>query len=291
MKYICLRLTIAAVVAVSLVAPAQALIRRGNTWPINLGITGARGDLKPDAPKTIVVVEILKNSPAFGKLKLGDKIIGVNGKAFSTPHKFGYGMKKFGYEGPLMDFGNALEASQGTKLNGKFTLTVMRSDEKKTIELKLPTKYGQFSKTFPFNCAKTDKILQELNTFLIKRQNDDGSWHRRPHYNMFASLALLASGDKKYLPAVKRAMKYMAERTNNKIDYGGYDCWKNGLYGVALAEYYLATKEKWVLKELEEINEWLVKAQFSKNYRRNRGIGGWGHRPTNRPGGNGYGPI
>ena len=291
MKSLGLKISLTAVLFLCFTSQSMALVKSGNLWPINLGITGALGDLKPDAPTTIVVTEVLQNTPAFGRLQVGDKIIGVNGKLFRTPHKFGYGMKKFGYEGPLMDFGNALEESQGTKLKGKLTLTVVRGQEKKTVLLQLPMKYGQFSKTYPFRCAKTDKILKELYTYLIDQQKENGSWHGRPHYNTFASLALLSSGDKKYLPAVKRAMKYMASVTNDKIDYGGYDCWKNGLHGVALAEYYLATKEKWVLKELDEINRWLVKAQFSKNYRNNRGIGGWGHRPTDRPGGNGYGPI
>lgn len=272
-------------------SPSQALIKGGNNWPINLGITGALGDLKPDAPTTIVITHILPDTPAHGQLKVGDKIIGVNGRPFKTPHKFGYGMQKFGYEGPLMDFGNALEESQGTKLNGKFTLDILRGSTKKTVELKLSTKWGQFSKTFPYRCKKTDIILNDLYEYLLKTQKRDGSWHGRPHYNMFASLALLASGKKEHLPAVKRATQFMARSTNDQIDYRGYDCWKQGLYGVALGEYYLATKERWVLKELDEINRWLVKAQFEKHYRSGKGMGGWGHRPAHRPGGNGYGPI
>ena len=85
------------------------------------------------------------------------------------------------------------------------------------------------------------------------------------------------------VPAVAKAMRFFAENTNDKIDYRGYDCWKYGLYGVCLAEYYLKTREKWVLKELGEINRWLVKAQFEKAYRRGQGAGGWGHRPSGRP--------
>ncbi|MGF1581624.1 MAG: DUF6288 domain-containing protein [Gemmataceae bacterium] len=286
-----LKCCLALALALSASTPSWALIRNGNRWPINLGITGLRADLKPNAPKTLVVVEVLPNTPAEGKVMKGDQIVGVNGRPFEIAHKFGYGMKKFGYEGPMMDFGNALEESQGPKLNGRLTLDVIRGNEKSVITLKLPTKYGQYSKTYPFDCKKTDIILGELYTYLLRKQREDGSWHGRPHYNFFASMALLASKQKKYFPAVKQAMKYMGERTNDRIYYRGYDCWKNGLYGIALGEYYLATKEKWVLRELDEINRWLVKAQFAENYRRGRGMGGWGHRPANRPGGNGYGPI
>ncbi|MHC4503772.1 MAG: DUF6288 domain-containing protein [Planctomycetota bacterium] len=259
-------------------------------WFINLGITGARAILPDDSPTVLKVAYVFRNTSAYGKLKVGDKIVGANGKPFKTPHKFGYGVKFFGYEGPMMDFGNALEESQG-KLKGKLTLDVVRGDETKKVELRIGTKYGTFSRTYPSGCAKTDLILRECYAYLLKRQKSNGSWHGRPHLNAFAALALLSTGRKEHMAAVERAMKYMASSTNDKIDYGGLDCWKYGLYGVCLGEYYLATGEKWVLEELEEINRWLLKSQFIDHYRKNQGAGGWGHRPRNRPGGNGYGPI
>ena len=69
----------------------------------------------------------------------------MDGKPFTTPHKFGYGMEKFGYEGPMMDLGNALDESQGLRLNGKMILQIIRGQKRQQIELKLPTKYGSFS--------------------------------------------------------------------------------------------------------------------------------------------------
>jgi len=261
-------------------------------WFINLGLTGARAKLTAKNPKALEVMYVFKGTPAYGKLAVGDMIVGVNGKPFATPHKHGYGMKKFGYEGPMMDFGNALEVSQGDPAaKGVLTVTVTRKGKTKRIEMKIPTKYGRYSGTYPSDCRKSDIILREACAYLLKRQRADGSWSGRPHINAFAALALLSCGDKQYMPAVKKAMRQMAKTTNDKIDYGGLDCWKYGLYGICLSEYYLATKEKWVLKELEEINTWLSKSQFKKVYRRGQGTGGWGHRPVDRPGGNGYGPF
>jgi hypothetical protein len=259
-------------------------------WYINLGITGARAMVPDDAPTVLQVAYVFRSTPASAKLKVGDRIVGANGRAFTTPHKFGYGMDKFGYEGPLMDFGNALEESQGPKLEGRLTLDVERDGEKTEVEIRLPTKYGQFSRTYPFDCRKTDIILEELYAYLIKRQNG-GSWSGRPHINAFAALALLSSGRKEHMAAAERAMRHFAGSTNDVINYGGLDCWKYGLYGVCLSEYYLTTGEKWVVPELEEINKWLLKAQFTEHYQKEKGKGGWGHRPKDRPGGNGYGPI
>lgn len=253
-------------------------------WYINLGITGARAMIRDDVQKVLEIMFVFKGTPAFGKLKVGDKVVGVNGRRFVTPHKFGYGVDKFGYEGPMMDFGNALEVSQGPKLRGKLTLNVLRGGRPVRVELKVPTKYGSYAKTYPYDCAKTDRILAELYPYIVRRQRDNGLWSGRPHINAFATLALMASGQRKYMPAVNKAVRAMAASTDARINFGGLSAWKYGMYGAVLGEYHLLTGEKWVLRELQEINEWLAKGQ-SPN-------GGWGHRPWNFDGeGNGYGAI
>ncbi len=75
-------------------------------WYINLGLTGARAKLTQEDPKVLLAMFVFQDAPARGKLEKGDKIVGANGRPFETPHKFGYGMGKFGYEGPMMDLGN-----------------------------------------------------------------------------------------------------------------------------------------------------------------------------------------
>ena len=251
-------------------------------WYINLGITGARAMIRLDAPRILEVTYVFSNTPAAGQLKVGDKITGVSGTTFSEPHKFGYGVQYFGYEGPIMEFGNALDDAQ-SKSNGRLSVDVIRGEKRQSVVLDLGTKYGSFSKNYPYDCRKSELILNELYAYLVKMQRSDGLWHGRPHINAFAALALLGSGKKALLPAAKKAARAMAASTDDKISYGGLDCWKYGLYGTYLGEYYLLTREEWVLSELQEINSWLHKAQMSN--------GGWGHRPANRPGGNGYGAI
>jgi hypothetical protein len=251
-------------------------------WFINLGITGARAKILREAPNILEVTYVFEKTPAFGKLEVGDKIVAANGKPFTEAHKFGYGPDFFGYEGPMMDFGNALEEAQG-KLNGKLTVDLIRGAEEIEVPITLSTRYGAFSENYPYACRKTDIILEELVAYLLAMQKPDGTWHGRPHINAFAALALLGSGDKTALPAAKRAAEACARETNDRVSYGGLDCWKYGLYGTYLGEYYLITKEEWVLPELDEINRWLHKAQMAN--------GGWGHRPADRPGGNGYGAI
>ncbi len=253
-------------------------------WFINLGITGARAKIPDDQPKVLEVTFVFKDTPAAGLLRVGDKIVGVNGRLFTTPHKFGYGVDKFGYEGPMMEFGNALEASQGKTLNGKLAIEIVRDAQRKRVDLKLPTKYGAYSKTYPYNCPKTDRVFAELCAYLVRKQRDNGMWSGRPHINAFATLALMGANRKEYMPAIRKAVREMARSTTTEISAGGLSCWRYGMYGTVLSEYYLMTGEKWVPTELQEINEWLFKAQAPN--------GGWGHRPWIVVGeGNGYGPI
>ena len=133
---------------------------------INLGPTGARATLES---KSFTVKYLFEGSPAEGKLKLDDVITGVNGKPFAVPHTFGHHMtrmKKFpeiGYEGPLMDFGNAIEESEGA--DGKLTLMVIRNE--KPIEVVIALKaIGKFSNTYPFNCKKSALLAKGAADYL-----------------------------------------------------------------------------------------------------------------------------
>lgn len=251
-------------------------------WFINLGLTGARGKIETDAPTVMEVTYVYDDTPASGRLAAGDRIVGANGTRWTEPHRFGYGMGIFGYDGPMMSFGNALEAAQAD--DGVLRLMVERGDDTLLVEIPIGTEYGAYGAAYPFDCEKTTRVLAETCAYLASRQGDDGHWHRgRPHIDVFAALALLGSGDAEYRGHVDRAAWAFAQNTNDVIDYGGLDCWKYTLYGIFLAEYYLATEQAWVIPELEEINRWLEKAQMED--------GGWGHRPANRPGGNGYGSF
>jgi hypothetical protein len=257
-------------------------------WFINLGLTGARARIPDDRPRVLEVTYVFEGTPAHGRLRAGDQILGANGRVFTTPHKFGYGVEKFGYEGPMMAFGNALEQSQTRAFGGRLLLGVVRDGRPQIVHLQLPTTYGAYAATYPYDCPKTDRILGELYAWLLKEQRPDGTWHGRPHINAFAALALMGSPDPAHRPAVEKAVRAMAGQTSATIDFRGLDCWKYTLYGIVLAEYDLLTGEAWVRPELEEINTWLAAAQAP--------TGGWGHRPwiepgTDTPHGNGYGPF
>ena len=120
--------------------------------------------------------------------------------------------------GPISELAHVLEECQGAEGKGKLSLTLRRGNETREVVLDIGQKYGTYAATYPGTCAKSDRILAELLQYLVEHQTKDGSFGD-PVHNTFAPLALLASGDAKYLPAVELNVRYhcrgLAPRTND----------------------------------------------------------------------------
>ena len=273
-------------------------------WFYNLGITGLRAQLVADEPKALLVKYVFPKTPASGQVAVGDVITGAGRKPFAHPHRNGYGMKVFGADGPISEFADALEACQGAASKGKLALTLRRGSATREVVLNVGQKYGTYAATYPGNCAKSKLILGELLEYLVKHQAADGSFGN-PVHNTFAPLALLASGDPRYLPAVERCVRYYCRTTHAKDDLRSFDLinWHYMGAAIVLSEYYLATKQAWVLAELQEVHDFLARSQYLDMSQINPkskqthpdtypkgprdSHGGWGHNP----GFEGYGPI
>ena len=270
-------------------------------WYYNLGLSGMRVELVEEAPTQLLVKHVFKGSPADGKVQVGDFLVGAGSKAFKTPHRNGYGMDVFGAQGPLLDFAVALEDCQRRSNKGRLHLDLLRGEKKLDVTLKVERKYGTFGAAYPLDCKKSELILDELLTYLIDQQGEDGSFGIAPH-NTFAPLALLASGKTKHMAAVKRNVQWHA-RTTKAVDEGSLINWRYMTAGIVMSEYYLATGEKWVLPELQEVYDFLHSTQYTDLAQVSKRVqethpdavprdamdshGGWGHNP----GYEGYGPI
>ena len=214
---------------------------------VNLGPTGARAILKE---KSFVVKYVFPKSPAHNKLNIDDEIIGVNDKMFTTKHIFGkqYGMGyAVGYEGPIMDFGTAIEDSEGR--DGILKLAVIRNGKETTVKVPLPA-VGRFSKTYPLKCPKSDKLVADAMQYLLKHTEDFGS---QCHARGTAGLALLSQG------RLEEA-KAMAASWNKAPGEGAWT-WPIAYQCIFLSEYYLKTKDKSVLGTIQLLVARLYEAQ------------------------------
>ena len=270
-------------------------------WYYNLGVTGLRVQLVADAPRHLLVKHVFEGTPAHRKVQVGDVITGAGGAPFETEHRNGYGMDVFGPDGPILETARALEACVGEEGEGRLALSLLRDGEPLEVELRLGGDLGAFADTFPADCRETARVLDGLLDYLVEHQRDDGSWGSPPR-DMFAPLALLASGERRYREAVEKCARFHA-RTTSAEDRSSLINWRYMAAAIVLSEYHLATGERWVLPELQEVHDFLVSSQYVDLAQRNPRAkethphswpedpldshGGWGHNP----GFEGYGPI
>ncbi|MFN0008090.1 MAG: DUF6288 domain-containing protein [Planctomycetota bacterium] len=270
-------------------------------WYYNLGLSGLRVELVEKAPTQLVVRYVFEGSPAEGKVEIGDALIGAGGRPFATPHRNGYGMDKFGAHGPVLDFANALEACQGREADGQLALSVLRAGKEREVKLAIGRRYGAFAATFPAECKKSERILGDLLAYLVKAQQEDGSFGD-PVVNTFAPLALLASGRPEHRECVERNARFHA-RTTKPVDDESLINWRYMTAAIVMSEYHLATGKAWVVPELVEVRDFLYSSQYLSLAQVNPQVkqshpdaypkserqqhGGWGHNT----GFEGYGPI
>lgn len=218
-----------------------------------IGPTGIMAEL---GKNQIQVLAVDAGSPAAGKLKKGDVIIGAGDEKFSKDVR--------------QQIATAIEQAEGADLGGKLTLT-LKGGAKTELQLK---ELGSFSTSAPWDCAKTDAIIAHtadkmLETGEFKKSTVAVGW-----------IGLMATGEDKYLDVVKKELPkqdWAVPQDNQKhaallkgeIDMG-YIGWYWGYQMIALAEYHLLTGDKSVLPALESYALTMVRGQD--------GAGIWGHR-------------
>lgn len=236
----------------------------------NLGATGARGwifcdQLVTTDARQIAVTKVEKGSPADGVLAVGDVLLGVGGNAFT-------------YD-PRTELGKALSLAESEAGGGKLTLTRWRAGETAEVVVKLPV-LGSYSATAPFDCPKSKRILEQGCAALAARMSDlkygQGS-SGEPITRSLNAVALLASGDSKFLPLIKREATWAAGFSEKSMQ-----TWRYGYVMMLLSEYVLATGDDAVLPGLKRLALEAAHGQSA--------VGSWGHgfaRPDGRLGGYG----
>jgi hypothetical protein len=220
----------------------------------NLGATGARGWIHSEKMVTnlarqILVTEVAPDSPAEKLLAVGDVILGVGGKPFV-------------YD-PRTEFGKALTIAESKEGKGRLALTRWRSGKTKEIVIKLPI-LGSYSATAPYHCEKSARLLvQGCEALAASMQARD--YRPNPIPRSLNALALLASGERKYLPLIKREVRWASEYSADTFQtwYYGYVC-------MLLAEYAMATGDDQFMPGLERLALEAAHGQSA--------VGSWGHR-------------
>jgi hypothetical protein len=222
----------------------------------NLGATGARGWIFSDKLVTsdarqIAITAVAAGSPADGVLAVGDVILGVGGKPFSSD--------------PRTELGKALTAAETVAGGGKLALTRWRSGQSADVVVKLPV-LGTYSATAPYECPKSRAILEQGCKALAARM-EDPSYPRaqNPISRSLNALALLASGNPDYLPRVKTEARWAADFKTDS-----FQTWYYGYVIMLLAEYQMATGDDSMMPGMKRLALEAANGQSA--------VGSWGHK-------------
>ena len=230
-------------------------VDRNGTY--NLGATGLRGWIytRPDnyhdsehgrtttRSRQILVTHVGTKSPADGLVKVDDVIIGVAGSLFTDDAR-----KSIAY---------AIQDAEKETSGGILKLTLWRGGKSEEVRIKLRV-MGTYSATAPYNCAKSKLIFDEACKALEMEPLDD-SWN-----GAISGLALMATGDQKFMPKVRELALKMGKKQLNldkPENLKGMVAWNWGYKNIFLCEYYLLTHDQLVVPAIREYTIALAKGQ------------------------------
>ncbi len=199
-----------------------------NLGPVGIGINLIRPGM------TMQINNVEKGSPAeaTGKLQKGQIIESINGRVLKDID-------------PRVILGDIITEAEAR--DGKVVLKIQGAGD---VTVNIPV-MGAYSKTWPENCPKSDKIVRNLADLLAK--DAEPKWG--------SVIFLLSTGEEKDLEVVRRWMK--------DIKSIGAMNWEKGYKGPGLCEYYLRTGDASVLPVIRQMTEELKVHMYS---------GGWSGR-------------
>ena len=207
------------------------------------GPTGIHGH---HSQRDITVTRVAKGSPADGIIKPKMKIVGVNDK------KFGRHLRK--------QLAEAIDLAETVAGKGQLKLMISNG---KSVTLKLQV-LGSYSSTAPYNCKKSEAILnnaQKVQFIDIKSGKSKNTRLGRMYFDLLCQLAL----DGK--TAAKKFANYKWESTDEN---SMFVTWSWGYRIIAMGEYYFLTGDKKVLPHIKTYAVALAKGQDAG--------GIWGHQ-------------
>jgi hypothetical protein len=243
---------------------------KDNKHDWTLGPTGARGwmwgrNLETTRTRQILVTKVDKGSPADGILREGDVILGVDGKLFTKDAR--------------KVFARAVTEAERRENGGRLRLVRWRDGNRRDVTVTIPA-IGAYSRTAPFDCPKTAKIIDAACAFLAKRGFGGGV------PGNVNALGALATGRPEFREMTgEHARKVAPPDMKLGVESGGMAAWGWGYANLFLTEYYLVTKDASVLPAIREYSVNIARGQS--------GVGTWGHGMawTKPNGGKLHGPL
>jgi hypothetical protein len=227
--------------------------------------------------RQFLVSKVEAGSPADGKIKVGDVVLGVDRKPFDSDARKGLSA--------------AIEKAEGG--DGTLSLHVWRSGQIADISIKLMAFGVVHSATCPNVCPKCEALIPVLAEQAKKAAlppKTPGKGQGGLMVPSMYALGMLASGREDLMPDVKayahslcvdsktgKPFKFVVSDEGRRVWYTGYNL-------IFLSEYYMATGDAYVLSTIKELAVGASQGQS--------GVGSYGHRFSSRnPDGSFHGPL
>ena len=236
---------------------------RMSSYP--LGPTGARGWMYVKGQMThesrqILITEVEPGSPAEAVLQNGDVVLGIDGKRFSSDARRALGW--------------AIVEAQKSENKGQLRVTrwrpvadsATRQGVEREVVVQVPV-LGTFSETAPYDCAASEQLMETALERVVEQAKQ-----KRFGRLQESLLALMAVGRPAHMAIVRdylHEVNWASPDFTISVARGSKSAWGNGIHGLILAEYYLATGDEYVLPALRETATKLAMGQS--------GGGLWGH--------------
>jgi hypothetical protein len=197
-------------------------------------------------PFQMQVSRVHKGSPAeaTGKFKVGQTIESINGEKLKDID-------------PRIQLGAIITRAEATDGIIKFMIKQTPEAKAEEVVVNIPV-LGAYSKTWPLNCPKSNKIVR-----------GEAEWLARTRANGLGLglLFLVSTGEEKDLEV---ARSWVRETVANysKIQQLQSSTWNAGYEGIGLCEYYLRTGDETVLPVIEKNADYLKRNMYN---------GAWNH--------------
>jgi hypothetical protein len=260
-------------------APSPALFGRSNggLGPDKLGAGLLGFDALTEHQQTVLtLMEVRPQSAASkAKLKAGDVIVAVAGKPLPL-NDLNPGWEWF-HQSHEAVIGRETEAAL-TAGRPSLPLTILRKGAVEVVALPLDRK-RPFTTMNPADDPEAARLLGDCLDFLVRTQKDDGSWSGDMIRTCYSALALMATGETKHRQRVKKAVDWAMKKYQKPDDYGNLGFWSGAYAGILYSEWHLATGDKSVLKNLDELRDWAINGQHPSAWK----VPALGHGPDGLP--------
>jgi hypothetical protein len=228
-----------------------------------LGFLGASGLFEAERDDIRVLFVHRGGIAGKGGLRVGDIIVGANGKRFE---KATINVDDGG-RGPREGLGMAMDRSLSAP--GKaLTLKVKRRDGTRDLRLSLGDRIP-FTRTYPADCPRSDAMIERLCKKAVTWQKPNGSFGGKAVQTATMGLGLLASGEEEHMGVIRKAAYHLVEKDLAKERF---PTWAHIFSATFLAEYYLATGDKKVFEKLKHISDKLALEGTSKDGRHSHAL-------------------